>query len=99
MNIKLLTEYHLEFLNLIGGYTGSSESIHVKMPHCWKWRVVAHIICSAVFFLFPKYDPFIRSKISYISYYSFMQTYLYVVMHIESVSERDSFNVNTTVQS
>ena len=32
MNIKLLTEHHLEFLNLKGGYTGSHESTLVKMP-------------------------------------------------------------------
>ena len=43
MIIKLLTEDHLEFLSLKGGYTGSSESIHVKIPHCWKSRVMAHI--------------------------------------------------------
>ena len=30
MNIKLLTEHHLEFLSLKGGCTGSSESILVK---------------------------------------------------------------------
>ena len=33
MSAKLLTEHHLEFLNLTGGCTGSSESILVKMPH------------------------------------------------------------------
>ena len=33
-SVKLLTEHHLEFLSLKGGCTGSSESIHVKMPHC-----------------------------------------------------------------
>ena len=29
---------HLECfkISLIGGCIGSSESIHVKMPHCWK---------------------------------------------------------------
>ena len=43
MNIKLLTEHHLEFLCLTGGYTGSYESTFVKMPHCWKSHVVAHI--------------------------------------------------------
>ena len=32
MNINLLTEHHLEFLNLKGGYTGSHESTLVKMP-------------------------------------------------------------------
>ena len=34
--MKLLNEHNLEFLSLKEGYTGSSESIHVKMPHCWK---------------------------------------------------------------
>ena len=36
MNIKLLTEHHLDFLSLKGGSTGLSESTIVKMPHCWK---------------------------------------------------------------
>ena len=36
MTDKLLTEQHLEFLSLLRGCTDSSESIHVKMPHCWK---------------------------------------------------------------
>ena len=39
MTVKLLTEYHLEFVSLKGGGTGSSESTHVKMPHCLKSRV------------------------------------------------------------
>ena len=36
MSVKLLTEHHLEFLSSKGGCTGSSEYIHIKMPHCWK---------------------------------------------------------------
>ena len=36
MTVKLQTEHSLEFLSLNGGYTGSSESIHVKRLHCWK---------------------------------------------------------------
>ena len=48
MNIKLLTEQHLEFLSLKGGCTGSSESIHVKMHHCWKSHVAAHIVCNSM---------------------------------------------------
>ena len=36
MIVKLLTEHNLEFLSLKVGYRGSSESTHVKMPHCWK---------------------------------------------------------------
>ena len=44
MTVKLLTEHHLEFLSLIGGCRGSSESTHVKIPHCWKSRVTAHMV-------------------------------------------------------
>ena len=43
MSVKLLTEHHLEFLSLIGGCTGSSESTLVKMPHCWESHGVAHM--------------------------------------------------------
>ena len=43
MNIELLTKNHLEFLCLIGGITGLSESTHVKMPHCWKSHVAAQM--------------------------------------------------------
>ena len=43
MNVKLLTEHHLELLGLKGDCTGLSESIHVKMPHCWKSHVTAHL--------------------------------------------------------
>ena len=44
MIVKLLTEHHLEFLSLKGVCSGSSESTHVKMPHCWKSHALAHII-------------------------------------------------------
>ena len=43
MIVKLLTEHHLEFLNLKGGYRGSSESTHVKMPHFWKSHALAQL--------------------------------------------------------
>ena len=43
MNIKLLTEQHLEFLSLKGGCKGSSEFTLVKMPQCWKSHVAAHL--------------------------------------------------------
>ena len=43
MSVMLLTEQHLEFLSLKGGCTGSSESTLVKIPHCWKSHVAAHI--------------------------------------------------------
>ena len=44
MSVKLLTERHLEFLSLTGGCTGSSESTLVKMPHCLKSHVAAHML-------------------------------------------------------
>ena len=42
MSVKLLTEHNLEFLSLKGGSTGSSESTHVKMPHCWKSHITVN---------------------------------------------------------
>ena len=33
----------LELLTLKGGYSGSSESTLVKMPHCWKSRATTHL--------------------------------------------------------
>ena len=44
MTVKLLTVYHLGFLSLTGGCTGSSESTLVKMPHCWKSCVTAQFV-------------------------------------------------------
>ena len=43
MSDKLLTEHYLEFVSLKGGWTGSSESTLVKIPHCWKLHVTANI--------------------------------------------------------
>ena len=43
MSVKLLTEQCLELLSLKGGCTDSSESTYVKMPHCWKSHVMAHL--------------------------------------------------------
>ena len=43
LSVKLLTEHHLEFLSLKGGCTGLSESTVVKMPHCRKSHVAAHL--------------------------------------------------------
>ena len=48
MSVKLLTEHHLEYLCLKGGCTGSSESTHVKLPHCWKSHALAHL-CFTVY--------------------------------------------------
>ena len=39
---KLLTENHLECLNLKGDCTSSSESTLVKMSNCWESHALAH---------------------------------------------------------
>ena len=49
MIVKLLTERHLEFLSLKGGYRGCSESTNVKMPHCWKSHALAHYFTRTIF--------------------------------------------------
>ena len=54
MIVKLLTELHLECLSLKGGCRGSSESTHVKMPHCWKSHTLAqfkNFINSSLYFI------------------------------------------------
>ena len=43
MTQRQLTVHHLEFLSLKGDCTYSSESTLVKMPHCWKSHVAAHM--------------------------------------------------------
>ena len=43
MTVMLLTEHNLEFVSLKGDCTGSRESTHVNIAHCWKSHVVAHV--------------------------------------------------------
>ena len=48
MTVKLLTEHHLEFLSLKEGCTASCESTLVKVPHCWKSHVAAHMFLTHI---------------------------------------------------
>ena len=50
MDVKLLTEFYLEFLSLKVVCTGLSESTLVKMPHCLKSNVTAHMYCTVLLF-------------------------------------------------
>ena len=43
MSVKLLTEQNLESLSIKEGCTGLSESTLVKLPHCLKSHVAAHL--------------------------------------------------------
>ena len=45
MTVKLLPKHDMEFLSLKGGYTGLSESTLIKMSHCLKSHVGAHMYC------------------------------------------------------
>ena len=45
ISVQLLTDYHLEFLSFTGGCACLSDSTLVKMPHCWKSRVVSRLEC------------------------------------------------------
>ena len=49
MSVKLLTEHLLAVLSLIGECTGSYKSTLVKMPHCRKSHVMAHMFCSVLY--------------------------------------------------
>ena len=51
MIVKLLAEHHLEFLYLIRGCRGSSESTHVKMSNCRKSHAASHFVMVMSFFL------------------------------------------------
>ena len=44
ITLRPLTEHHLQFLCLKEGCTGSSQSTLVKIPHCWKLYVAAHVV-------------------------------------------------------
>ena len=44
MTVKLLTEQHMELLSLKGDCTRLSESIFVKILHCWKSRAAAQLL-------------------------------------------------------
>ena len=63
MSVRLLTDPYLEFLSLKGGCTGSSESGHVKMPHCWKSHVTALLFLS----IFLKYEYSVPNHIEPVS--------------------------------
>ena len=43
MIVELLTEHHLEFLSLTGGFKGWCESTLVKMSNCWKSHAAAQL--------------------------------------------------------
>ena len=68
MTVKLLTEPHLRFLSLKGGCTGWFESTLVKIPHCWKPRVVAQLLVCPDFIL--RIKPELRDVIPRIEHIS-----------------------------
>ena len=65
MSVKLLAEYHLEFLNLSVGYRGSSESTLVKMPHCWKSHIAINnfVVYTLLFSINPHGIVFLVARL------------------------------------
>ena len=55
MIVKLLTEHHLEFLSLTGGWRVPSESTLVKMSNFWKSHAAAHLFASLFRFLLKEH--------------------------------------------
>ena len=51
MIVKLLTEHHLEFLSLKGGFRCSSESTPVKLSNYWKSHAAAQFFQIVVMLL------------------------------------------------
>ena len=47
MSVKLLRRTSFRVSKLEMGFTSSSESTLVKMPHCWKSHVTAHMSCDS----------------------------------------------------
>ena len=82
MIVKLLTEHHFELLSLKGGCTGSSVSTLVKMPHCWKSRVMAQMKMIFILFLSGKF----KGKRRIVSSFTF-----------ELCNNLDGFGSNNTV--
>ena len=62
MTLGLLTKHHLEFLSLKGGCTGPSESTLVKMPHCWKSHVAAHLVVRCLVTIRPVVKSMFKSS-------------------------------------
>ena len=82
MIVRLLTEHHLGFLSLKGCCRGSSESTHVKMPHCWK----SHALTPIFFFsrLFEGLHQCVKFFAGYYCYEYDLRNLL--VNHISSIA-------------
>ena len=88
MNVKLLTEYHLEFLSLTRGCRGLSESTLVKMSNCWKSNAGAQMIFNQWKIMFI---DIYQSVLTYCAYCTTLclhyNLYLSPSIHLLEVSE------------
>ena len=84
MNVKLLTKHHWEFLSLIGDCTGSSEPIHVKMPHCWKSHVAAQL--SEFNCLITLYLNVFKKKDKILDYRPFSQSLISIIQELSNIT-------------
>ena len=82
MSVKLLTEHHLELLSLKGGCTGSSESARVKMPHCWKSHVTAHMWKAKQYINLPSFIHCLTISLCHLYLKNFLSTSGYKLSNI-----------------
>ena len=71
MSVKLLAEYDLEFISFTGGCTGSSKSIHVKMPHCWKSRHSLYVLQLYLSYSLTEEFNFASAKLNHLILYDY----------------------------
>ena len=86
MTVKLLTEHHVGFLNLKQEAADSSESTLVKMPHCWKSHVAAHLIhfSGIHIYLFIRLLIFINLIVYLFVYFFFFIHLIFIYLFIYS---------------
>ena len=82
MTVKLLTEHRLECLSIKESGTGSSEPTIVKMPHCWKSCVLAHILNNFEI----KSIPFLLSAISPAAVFYLAAAQVYITLRTRTYS-------------
>ena len=90
MIVKLLTDYHLEFLSFQGSCTCSPESIHVKMPHCWKSHAAAHIL--TYFLIVSSADNFCKHSVLFDTLEVFLKDFFENVNFEEKKSADEKIN-------
>ena len=97
MSVKLLTKHYLEFLNLKGGCTCSSESTLAKIPQCWKSHVPVKLISSCrlsvrEITMFCKTDKYVCKFVIFMLFIS-IKTRLILTKGGQAITSKGMLNV------